>query len=71
MLGEQCLAPGRGVFPSVFKRFNDMPGRGEIYALLRGVMHSFSITATDLYSPRRRNLWKEGIDVLLISKKPI
>lgn len=55
----------------MFKRFNDMLGRGEIYALLRGVMHSFSILATDLYSPRRRNLWKEGIDGLLISKKPI
>lgn len=48
-----------------------MLGRGEIYALLRGVMHSFSIVATDLYSPRRWNLWKEGIDVLLIFKKPV
>lgn len=34
-------------------------------------MHSFSIEAADLYSPQRRNLWKERIDVLLISENPI
>lgn len=55
----------------MFKRFNDMVGRGEIYALPCGVIHFFSITATDLYSPQRKNLWKKGIDVLLISKKPV
>lgn len=55
----------------MLKRFNDMLGRGEIYALLWGVMHSFFIAATDLYSPRCGTLWHEGIDVLLISKKPV
>lgn len=63
-LGDQCSAPARGVFPSVLKRFNDMPGEGRFMHVWEGLCIS-----TDLYSARCRNLWKEGINVLLISKK--
>lgn len=41
-----------------------MPGEGRFMHFRGGLC-----IPTDLYSARRRNLWKEGIDVLLISKK--